>query len=93
MIIRKVVSFTGNQPDDDRLYSLWPKILDINSFGNMIGNNRVITTIDMQQTIGIIQAIVIGLHRRPGFAIAEKMICSDEILRTVIFKNQHSWIK
>ena len=52
----------------------------------MIGNNRVITTIDMQQTIGIIRAIVAGLHRRPGFAIAEKMICSDEILRTSYFQ-------
>jgi hypothetical protein len=25
------------------------EILDINSFGNMIGNNRVIAAIDMQQ--------------------------------------------
>jgi hypothetical protein len=38
----------------------------------MIGNNRVITAINMQQAIGIIQAIVIGLHRRPGFTIAQK---------------------
>jgi hypothetical protein len=58
MIIRK--SFlAGNKPDDDRFYSQRLEILDINRFGNMIGNNRIITAVYMQQAIGIIQAVVI----------------------------------
>ena len=93
MIAGHIVAVTVLDMDDDRLHTSRFQILSANGFRDMIGNNGIVASADLQQTKIVINAIVIRHHRRPGLMVSEEVIGRHQIFGTVVFHNQHARIE
>lgn len=69
MIVRNIIPLARNNAYDYRYYTGWFNIPGIYGFWNMIGNDGIMVTADIQENVQVIQTIILPLHRGPWFMV------------------------